>query len=332
MVWRTEMGKMGVRERGNIIRYWSRMTVTLLYLLVFACFLSCNGNAPTDGQQGSSVSSSEVQFYYLTKDETALVSQPYTIEEEELGGQIQELLEKMQEIPESIDMKAPMRFGFQVLSYQLEGTQIVIKVDEAYKQMTPSTEILVRAAIVRTLTQIKGIDGVSFLVGEDPLTDYAGKPVGVLTADMFIDNEGSEINAYEQTSIKLYFANETGTALTEVNRLIVYNSNIAIERVIVDQLIAGPSNTESYPTINPATKVNSVTITDGICYVNLDSGFQTQPYNVTAEVTIYSIVNSLAELSNVNKVQLMINGETAVQYRENISFENAFTRNLDLIE
>lgn len=326
------MGKMGVRERGNIIGYGSRIAVTLLFLFVSVCFLSCNVDDPADGQQDISGSSLEVQFYYLNKEENALVSQPYTMEQEEQSGQIQELLEKMQEVPESIDVKAPMRFGFQVLSYQLEGTQVVIKVDEAYKQMLPSTEILVRAAIVRTLTQVKGIDGISFLVGEDPLTDYAGKPVGVLTADMFIDNDGSEINAYEQTNIKIYFANESGTALTEVNRLVVYNSNIAIERVIVDQLIAGPSNTESYPTINPTTKVNSVTITDGICYVNLDSGFLTQPYNVTAEVTIYSIVNSLAELSNVNKVQLMINGETAVQYRNNISFDNTFTRNLDLIE
>lgn len=323
---------MDVRKRKNINGYWCNIAAAMIYLFVFACFLSCGGEDSVDGQPGISVSSSEAQLYYLNKDENALISQPYTIQAEEQSEQIQELLEKMQTLPEGIDMKAPMRLGFKVLSYQLEGTQIVIQVDEDYRQMTPSTEILVRAAIVRTLTQIKGIDGVSFLVGEDPLTDLSGKPVGVLTADMFIDNQGSEINAYAQTSIKLYFANETGNALTEVNRLVVYNSNIALERVIVDQLIAGPSNTESYPTINPVTKINSVTITDGTCYVNLDSAFLAQPYNVTPEVTLYSIVNSLAELSNVNKVQFMIDGETAVQYRENISFENSFTRNLDLIE
>ncbi len=323
---------MFFEKRKKINEYWCNMAAALLYLFVFTSLLSCSRTEHEDGQHGTSVSSSEVQIYYLNKDENALINQSYTMVSEEQSGQIQELLEKMQAVPESIDMKAPMRQGFQVISYQLEGTQIVIKVDEAYRQMIPSTEILVRAAIVRTLTQIKGIDGVSFLVGEDPLTDLAGKPVGVMTADMFIDNQGSEINAYEQANIKLYFANEEGNALIEVNRLVIYNSNIAMERVVVDQLIAGPSNTESYPTINPASKINSVTITDGTCYVNLDSTFLTQPYNVTPEVTIYSIVNSLAELSNVNKVQIMIDGETAVQYRENISFENTFTRNLDLIE
>ncbi len=308
------------------------MAAALLYLFVIAFLLSCSRTGHAEGQHGASISSSEIQLYYLNKDENALISQPYTMEAEDQSGQIRELLEKMQAIPESIDIKAPMHLGFQTVSYQLEGTQIVLEVDEAYKQLTPSTEILARAAMVRTLTQIKGIDGVSFLVGGDPLTDLAGKPVGVMTADMFIDNQGSEINAYEQANIILYFANEEGNALLKVNRLVIYNSNIAIERVVVDQLIAGPSNTESYPTINPAAKINSVTITDGTCYVNLDSSFLTQPYNVTSEVTIYSIVNSLAELSSVNKVQLLIDGETAVQYRDNISFENTFTRNLDLIE
>lgn len=323
---------MHFAKRKKINKYWSNMAAALLYLFVFAFLLSCDRTEHADGQHGTTVSSSEIQLYYLNKDENALISQPYTMEAEEQSGQIQELLEKMQAVPERIDMKAPMRLGFQAVSYQLEGTQIVLKVDEAYRQLTPSTEILTRAAIVRNLTQIKGIDGVSFLVGEDPLTDLAGKPVGVMTADMFIDNQGSEINAYEQANIVLYFANEQGNALIEVNRLVIYNSNIAMERVVVDQLIAGPSNTDSYPTINPAAKINSVTITDGTCYVNLDSAFLTQPYNVTPEVTIYSIVNSLAELSNVNKVQIMIDGETAVQYRDNISFENLFTRNLDLIE
>lgn len=326
------MEKMNAIKRKKPVGLWRDIAAGLLYLFVFGCFLSCSEEDGTGGQQGNSVSSSEVQLYYLNKDETALISQSYVLEAEEQGEQIRELLEKMQALPEGIDMKAPMCMGFKLLSYQLEGTQIVINVDEAYRQMIPSTEILVRAAIVRTMTQIKGIDGVSFWVGADPLTDLSGNPVGVLTADMFIDNQGSEINAYEQANIKLYFANEAGNALVEVNRIVVYNSNIAIERVVVDQLIAGPSNTESYPTVNPATKINSVTITDGTCYVNLDSSFLTQPYNVTSEVALYSIVNSLAELSNVNKVQFMIDGETAVQYRDNISFESSFIRNLDLIE
>lgn len=74
-----------------------------------------------------------------------------------------------------------------------------------------------------------------------------------------------------------------------------------------------------------------MTIADGVCYVNLSSEFLEQPYNVSSEATIYSIVNSLVEFSNVNKVQILVDGESELMYRENINLDTIFTRNLDLV-
>ena len=107
-----------------------------------------------------------------------------------------------------------------------------------------------------------------------------------------------------------------------------------MERLVVDELLKGPGTDVAdvaYPTINPNTKVVSVSVRDGICYVNLDDTFLTQIYNVSSEVTIYSIVNSLAELTGVNKVQISVNGESDIMYRENISLSTVFERNLDLV-
>ena len=66
--------------------------------------------------------------------------------------------------------------------------------------------------------------------------------------------------------------------------------------------------------------------------VNLDENFLSQTYTVTPEVTIFSITNSLVELTNVNKVQISINGDTSGTYREKYSFTTYFERNLDLVE
>ena len=38
----------------------------------------------------------------------------------------------------------------------------------------------------------------------------------------------------------------------------------------MEQLIAGPGSSEFYPTVNPETRINNVTVKDGICYVNLN--------------------------------------------------------------
>ncbi len=104
-----------------------------------------------------------------------------------------------------------------------------------------------------------------------------------------------------------------------------------MEKLVVEKLIEGPKSENVYPTINPETKIVSVTVKDGTCYVNLSSDFLTQPYNVTSEVTLYSITNSLVELPNINKVMISVNGETNISYREKVSLNQAFERNLDLL-
>ena len=71
---------------------------------------------------------------------------------------------------------------------------------------------------------------------------------------------------------------------------------------------------------------------DGICYVNLDSAFLTPVNQVTSDVTIYSITNSLVELSNINKVQISIDGKKDVKFRDKYNLTTIFERNLQLLQ
>ncbi|MBR6155924.1 MAG: GerMN domain-containing protein, partial [Lachnospiraceae bacterium] len=89
---------------------------------------------------------------------------------------------------------------------------------------------------------------------------------------------------------------------------------------------------EIYPTVDPDTRILSVTDADGVCYVNLSPEFLNAVGDVTPEVTLYSIVNSLAELKDVHRVQFMVNGDSQVLYREMIQLDNSFSRNLDIVK
>ena len=60
--------------------------------------------------------------------------------------------------------------------------------------------------------------------------------------------------------------------------------------------------------------------------MNLDASFLSVVNNVSTELSIYSIVNSLVELSTVNKVQILINGEVPESFGS-----AAFERNLDCV-
>ena len=249
------------------------------------------------------------------------------------GELLTELLDQLHAVSEKLEYKAPLSDNITLLDYSIAEDQLTLNFDDSYRYLPVTTEVLVRAAIVRTLTQIEGIQYVSFQIRTEPLLDASGAVIGIMSADLFIDNAGNEINTYEKVKLKLYLANEAGDGLTTVSRSVVYSSNISMERLVLEQLIAGPvEGDKAFPTINPATKIISVNVKDGICYVDLDNTFLTQLYNVTSDVTIYSITNSLVELPNINKVQMSIDGDSTVNYKENTSFSTVFERNLELVE
>ena len=285
-------------------------------------------------QEEEQVKEEGYKIYYLNKAETSLVSEMYQPKSGvgDAESLLPELLEKMAEVPEGQDWHAALQMEFSVQNCFLEGNQVVLSVDPAYKDMSATREVLVRAALVRTLIQIPGVDGVSMRIGEEPLLDRSGNPIGVMQKDTFVDNEGAEINAYDTVALHLYFADETGTQLVETSQTVMYNTNISMERLVVEILISGPEGKEMYPTVNPDTQILSVTDADGVCYVNLSSEFMDAVGNVTPEVTLYSIVNSLAELKDVHRVQFMINGDAQILYRELIDLGSSFSRNLDIVK
>ena len=290
----------------------------------------CLAGCGKQQNQGTSV-----EISYLNKSETQIVTEEHYLEGATTKEMIVEVLTLLCSVPENKELKATLSGGINIINYSLEGEQVTVSLGEKYKELSRTTEVLTRAALVRSLTEIPGVTYVMITVGGEPLTDLAGNALGIMTADMFVDNEGEQMNSYEKVTIRLYFANESGDSLIPINRELVHNidvSNISMEKLIVEQLVAGPANDESYPTINPQTKLLGVTVKDGICYVNLDSSFLTPVNNVTSDVTIYSIANSLVELSNVNKVQISIDGKKDIKFRDKYNLTTIFERNLQLVQ
>lgn len=298
--------------------------IFLLVMLLF-CLTGCGNQNVSDAQSQEQ----GLRVFLLNKDKTALVSVAYSGDENQiLDGMIQQLAK----FPDNIDLKAPLQMDFEVLDYRMEGNLAILNVDDNYYKMAPTDEVLVRAALVRTITQIPEVECVGIQVNGEPLLDRSGMPVGNMRSDTFVDNEGIEINNYEKAEIKLYFASEDGMHLKEVTREIEYNSNISLEKVVMEQLIAGVEEEGVYPVLNPDTRINSITVADGICYVDFNNIFMQKSYSVSSEIIIYSVVNTLTEISKVNKVQISVEGENEINFMENISLNNIFERNLDIIE
>lgn len=266
--------------------------------------------------------------YFVSSSETKVEQHSHELTADTPDGQLKELLQCLATNPEKLEYKAPLAMGFQVVNTVWDGGTIQLDMDEAYLELPTLTEVLVRAAIVRTLTQLEDVSYVGFTVEGSQLYDAVGNPIGWMSADQFIDNDGNEINTYELARVRLYFAGETGDVLISAYREKYYPTSMQMERFVVEELIAGPSGQVEglYPSVNPGTKIINITTRDGICYVNLDENFLTVVNNVPTEVSVYSIVDSLVELSNINKVQILINGEVPASLSA-----STYERNLDIV-
>ena len=278
------------------------------------------------------VDESGYRIWYINQNETCLKYENKELQSKNEEGLLREMMEVMRETPTDDELKPVIPEDVELLDFDFEHNQLYLDFSPEYKKMPKVYEVLCRAAIVRTLGQIDGVEYVDFQVNGEPLTDLEGKEIGLMNEDQFIENAGEEINAYKTADLTLYFANKAGDKLVGQRVAMEYNSNISLEKLIVEQLIAGPPFEGAYPTIPSETKLLNISIKDNICYVNLDEGFLGTGYNVIESIPVYSIVNSLIENTDAQKVQISINGESNRMFRESINFDTIFEKNEGLIE
>ena len=277
--------------------------------------------------------SSEYHIEYLNKEKTKIVEVAYEPQASDTEGLIREFLAQLSSDTDWVEYRKPIPSDVEVTDFSLDGVLLSIHFDEDYNKMNQVEEVLCRAAVVRTMTQIEGVDCVSFYVADAPLTDSKGNIIGSMNQDSFVENPGEQINSIQNTTLTLYFSNESGDGLVvETREDVYYSSNISMEKLIMEQLLEGPQIEGAKSAIPAGTKLMNVSVVDGVCYVSLDETFRNQDYQVSEAIVIYSIVDSLTELSNISKVQISVNGDTSGAYRDNFALSDMYDRNLDYME
>lgn len=326
---------MSDKSRKNSYRKQKKVVHSLFFHALWAVLLTLVLLSGMTGCAREKKEDSGLLLYYLNEDLSSLSTLSYPMEDgkskDDLSPQemADDMLEQLATSSGDVRSIAPIQ-NFTVTGTTLQNGTLTVFLSSDYEELETVREILTRAALVNTLCQIDGVDSVSFLCGDRPLTNEDGSVVTAMNSDMFIFNSGKEIMNYEKVRLHLYFANEDGDQLVDTYRNVVYNSNISMERLVVEQVLKGPNSDVVFPTLNPASKVLSVTTRDGVCYVNLDQAFLTEPYGVTSQVAIYSLVNSLTELSSVSAVQITIEGKTGKAFMDS-SLSSAFERNLSVV-
>lgn len=301
-----------------------RWIAFLMAVMIMLMLVGCNDDSPE-------LAENTYEVYYLGSEAYSLATEKREIVGADVKERAFKLLEAMRE-PEKVQNSSLFAKTELVNRITVEqGNLLNIYMNEQYGQLSVANEVLLRAGIVKTLVQLEDVQYVAIYVNEQPLIDVTGKTVGIMSAESFLDSRGENLSNYEQVMLTLYYGNTAGTGLTETSRETTISGTFSKERQVVNALLTGPESSDMLATMPQGTSLLSVSVKNNICYVNFSGGFLTGDLAVSPYVTIYSLVNSLTALSNISKVQIMVEGDSSKKFCETISLDVPFERNLDYV-
>ena len=277
---------------------------------------------------GKKETESKYKIYYVNEEQGEVLAEGFVPSEETTQTMLEEMTEKLNKknaeghtlLPENIEIQSCVD----------DDGMIRVDFNQEYHDLNPVDEVFLRASIVKDYVQIPNIYLVTITAEGTPIVDSQGQEIGAMSLDSFLENTGKEIIAYQYKELNLYFTNEEGNQLVPEARQVYYNGNTPIEKVIVEQLLRGPGESGHYATLPSDTRIVGVSVADGIAYVNLGKQFVDEALPVDAQIPIYSIVNSLIDAGNVSQVQISINGDTSLLFKDKVDMNQLFQVNHEL--
>ena len=133
-----------------------------------------------------------------------------------------------------------------------------------------------------------------------------------------------------QTIVTLYYQNKETKELMPEGRTIDSKELLSDPYVtLMKLLIEGPKSENLQSVIPEGTRVIKAELKGDILYLDLSKEFidNHEGGEEAENLTIYSIVNTVTELNEVNSVKILINGREDQSFNDNkINFRNAFIR------
>lgn len=280
------------------------ISTVIVFFLVIISVLGCGNKTALNG--------TPYNLYFSNLEKNNLVVEQRNILSDDIEDAAKKVVEELIKGPEINTNLAVIPKETKLLGLEIENGVAVVNFSIDYFPTSSDadiTELLARYSIVHTLCDIDGIDKVKIFIDGIELTNSAGVPVGALgKEDILLNYDATQ--ATPPIDVCLYFPDKNAMKLHKEVRNVPLVDN-SVEKTVVMELIKGPVSGELTSTIPADTKVLSVETKEKICFVNLSREFiDYHADGSTAEVfTVYSIVNSLTELENIESVQFLIEGE-----------------------
>ena len=225
--------------------------------------------------------------------------------------------------PNESGLRSALVKGTRIYSYELNDSVIDVTLSPAYLLLNELEKATLKCCLTLTLCGISEIESLNIYVD--------GKLVEEMLSVKMMIIEDTETNQFEK-QIKLYFPDSNNYYLNAENRVLTVGQDVSLAEYVVEELIKSTQTDGLQPSIPDGTKLLSADIKNGVCTINFSSEFvDNRPGTAAGQrMTIYSIVNSLAELDDVMSVRFQVEGKNARGY-EYIDIKDSFTAFDDIV-
>ena len=145
------------------------------------------------------------------------------------------------------------------------------------------------------------------------------------------NNEPDIPQKKEEVEINLYFADANIMNLEREKRVFKNDENLA--KNVALSVIEGPKSGNIYALIPADTEIISINVKDGLCTIDLNDEFTNFSGGTSLEnLAVHSLVNSLCEIEEINKVKINVEGKANAMFGGHYSLEDTFTADKSLVK
>ncbi len=288
----------------------------LMIAAVASCAVLAGCGGPSDGTY---------MIYHTDVTGTRLTVSKFSTQTKDTVELVKELLAESDKTGSNELNVAIKPDDVKVENVSMQEGIVIITFSDNYNEMDKTTEAMYRTALVKTVYQIEGVEGLNIRDSKGIIKLASGVKLENLKSEDYIDESNDLFFDAQWKNVGLYFTDKSGDKLIRTDTNIAYNNNESIEKMIVSRLVDGPVEAGLYPVIPEDTKLLGVSVREGVCYVNFDSMFANGNVNASGNLPVYAVVNSLCELNEIKSVRIMIDGNSDIYYRENLNLN----QNLD---
>lgn len=280
-----------------------RLTALLLCLCLFLC--GCTREEAKDPG-----------IFYYKRTETAYTGSDgvFAPDVRELRG-IRRSLDALLELycagPSVEGLENPLPQGAAVTAWTLDGDVLTLDFNTALAQLSDIDLTIAAGCLARTFLPLTGARQLVLSAGGELLDGQAA--LRLTNADLALRDNSLDRLLEELT---VYYTDSSRRYLIGQEVRVDPSAQESVPFQLLELLLTPPEGGELRSALPVGTRIESVSLEDGLCTVGLNSVFENRRfYSHTAQLlSLMSMVNTLTALPQIERVEFVVGGRLLIRY------------------